>query len=64
MIKRQFAQTLYRKNKVQVEENAAKEGEAEEKKGNDWENNAIDKTRKKQLKVLTKISNQGESKAE
>lgn len=47
MIKRQFAQMLYRKNQVQIEENQAKEAEAEEKKGNEWENNAIDKTRKK-----------------
>ena len=55
---------LYRKNQVQIEENQAKGAEAEEKKGNEWENNTIDKTRKKQLKVLTKISNQGETKAE
>lgn len=64
MIKRQFAQTLYRKNQSNVEENQAPEEGAEEKKGNDWENNAVDKTRKKQLKILNKISNQGETKAE
>lgn len=57
MIKRQFAQMLYRKNQVSADEVQEKEAEAEEeeKKGNDWENNAIDRTRKKQLKVLAKI---------
>lgn len=60
MVKRQFARLLYTKN---VADELAEEEKADkvELKEAAWEKNAIDRTRKKEMKILRKIKNQGVS---
>lgn len=56
MIKKQFAKALYNKTNADKEENVTETGEPKElKPPNAWEDNDIDRQRKKELRVLKKV---------
>jgi len=60
MIKKQFARLLYNKNQKAIDDEKKVDGEmeeAKEMKGNDWEDNEIDRMRKAKMKILNKIKN-------
>lgn len=65
MIKRQFAKHLYKNSQKAIDDVKAPVNQEEEDCAADksWENNAIDKLRKNQLRVLDKFESQGEDKS-